>query len=353
MKTTIRRFYSLLIFLVASLCSLFAETTLNSLENIKAENYCTFLNAVEPSDTHGFYHPEMASDQIVRSLAEDGIHFTYSLINDCGEFPVLHISQSDALCFLNWLDHGCPTDDAVTDEMLFTPLTPNMEACSDGLSTSSLTPVVNGAAPLQENHEQIYKNSKVSYSSYFYDALKAISSATEWSFWNVGGEVVEAIVFQQVGLYALLPYCAYMGAVIFHEYIYQEYYEAAGTILHALFDIACMLGGRIGFDVAEILGAALEKCGLKCIADFFGTIHAQIDYFLHALGIEHSHGIAVEETAAALPLRQEIANELALPSKKIGTAKHSGCANKNCRNSHQGFDLDAAYWNQFSTTSDI
>jgi len=344
MKIVSPFFCSLLAFLFASLSPLHAEPAQESLENISVENYCAFLNAVETTDAHGFYHPEMGSDPtakcISQTLAEDGVHFTYSIIGDCAELSVPFITQSDAICFFNWLQHGCPTGNAVTDEDLYTPLAPTTHdaPASFCIGTSTSTPNQTDVPTTLPSAQQNEKPHTSSYSSYFYNGLKAVGGALEWTAWNVGGEVVEAVVFQQCGLYALGPYCLYMGAVILHEYENGEYWAAAGTILHALFDIACMLGNRIGFDVAGILGNALEKCGLKCVADFFASIHGQIDSLMHALGIEHSHGVAVEDGASAAPFRQKIAGQLA------GSVKCKGCTNPNCTPS---FDLNEAYWRQF------
>ena len=416
-----------------------------------ADQYCSFLNAVETTGAHGFYHPEMGSDPtikcITRSLAEDGIHFVYSIIEDRGALPITYASWIDAACFCNWLHHDCPTGDDVTDEVLYdgayrfskngeeqvielmpgsryflpdrnqfhkaafyrrdldrywdyptqslSPLSPgntigssanqanyfytsyfwgsshstkgplyitpvgsfsvspgpfgtydmganvknwsndfdeNENALAEGGSwkttyemlrndapDTSLDPTlgyndvgfrVAAPAPTTDEETSAQQDDKSYKPSSIINGLKAAGSAVEWTLWNIGGEVVEAIVFQQLGLYALLPYCAYMGAVILHEYENQEYYEAAGTIVHALFDIACMLGDKIGFDVAGVLGDLFEKCGLKCVADFFGTIHAQVDNLLHALGIEHSHGGAVEHANLEQPLIQEIGDNL-------------------------------------------
>lgn len=267
-------FCSLVAFFFSLFSPLLAEPASEVLENISTEQYCAFLNAVETTGSHGFYHPEMESDSatrhISRSLTEDGIHFTYSIIDDSGELPITDINKSDAICFSNWLYHDCPTGDAVTDEVLYMPLDPNSyddEAEFHVAAPTSISAYAPNKFPSAEQGDKPRK------SSYLYDGLKTAASVAEWTFWNVGGEVVEAIVFQQLGLYALAPYCLYMGAVILHEYEHQEYWAAAGTILHATFDIACMLGTRIGFDVAGFLGSCLEKCGLKCVADFFGTIH--------------------------------------------------------------------------------
>lgn len=416
-----------------------------------AEQYCAFLNAVETTGAHGFYHPEMGSDPaikcITQSLAEDGIHFTYSIIENRGALPITYVSWIDAACFCNWLHHDCPTDDTVTDKVLYdgayhfskngeeqvielmpnaryflpdrnqfhkaafyrhdidcywnyptqalspfspgntigssaneanyfytsyfwgnshstkgplyitpvgsfsgsagpfgtydmgsnvknwssdfdqdgnalaeggswkttydmlrndapdTPLDPTVGYDDVGFRIAAPTPITDETASTQQDN----KNDKP---LSLRDGLKTLGGVAEWTAWNVGGEIVEAIVFQQLGLYALLPYCAYMGAVILHEYENREYYAAAGTIVHALFDIACMLGDKIGFDVAGILGSCLEKCGLKCVADFFGTIHEQVDNLLHALGIEHSHGGAVENAELEQPLIQEIGDNL-------------------------------------------
>ncbi len=121
--------------------------------------------------------------------------------------------------------------------------------------------------------------------------LKNAWSATQWVFWNGGTEVVEAIAFQYVGAYMILPYCLYMGSVIAYEYISGDYYAAAGTIVHALFDVACMLGDNIGFDVAGMISSSLERAGCGFVSDFLGTIHQGIDDLLHSMGIEHEHSM--------------------------------------------------------------
>lgn len=456
-----------------------------------AEQYCAFLNAVETTVAHGFYHPEMGSDPavkcITRSLAEDGLHFVYSIIDDRGTLPITYASWIDAVCFCNWLHHDSPTGDAVTDEVLYdgayrfskngeeqvielmpnaryflpnknqfhkaafyrsaihtywnyptmalapfapgntissspneanyfytsyfwgnshsskgplyitpvgsfsgsagpfgsydmganvknwssdfdedgnalaeggswkttyemlrndapeTSLDPTMGYDDVGFRIAAPAPVTDEALSAQQD-DKSYKPSSV------INGLKAAGSASEWTLWNIGGEVVEAIVFQQLGLYALLPYCAYMGAVILHEYENGEYYGAAGTIVHALFDVACMLGNKIGFDVAGILGSCLEKCGLKCVADFFRCIHGQIDNLLHCIGLPHSHG---EIADLEEPLIKEIgdtlnhggavenaapqeeglfAQECAPPSRRP-----TGCKNKSCDKQHNFF----------------
>ena len=430
-----------------------------------AEQYCAFLNAVETTGAHGFYHPEMSSDPaikcITRSLAEDGLHFVYSIIDDRGTLPITYASWIDAVCFCNWLHHDSPTGDAVTDEVLYdgayrfskngeqqvielmpdaryflptknqwhkaafyrsnlnrywdyptralSPLSPGNTLGSSanqanfyytsyfwGNSHSTkgplyITPVgsfsgspgpfgtydmganvknwssdfnedgnalaeggswkttyemlrndapetpldptmgyddvgfrVAAAAPVTDEAALAQQDNKTDAPSSVINGLKAAGSAVEWTLWNIGGEVVEAIVFQQLGLYALLPYCAYMGAVILHEYTHGEYYGAAGTIVHALFDIACMLGNKIGFDVAGFLGSCLEKCGLKCVADFFGSIHGQIDNLLHALGIEHSHGTPVENSTLEVPLIQEIGDNLKTFAKGASSSAAPG-----------------------------
>ncbi len=349
-------------FLFSSLSLLVAEPAPDALlKNISTEQYCAFLNAVETTGGHQFYHSEIDSNpaamRIRRSLAEDRVHFTYSFADVCGDLPITDISWRDIVCYSNWLSHDCPTGDAVTDEVLCTPLDPNSDpsAHDDGAilniaaPASIRFPVTNTDLSIQPKE----KPHASSYSSYFYNGLKAVTGVTEWTFWNVGGEVIEAVVLNQLGLYALVPYCAYMGAVIFHEYENQEYYGAAGTILHALFDIVCIIGNRIGFDVVKILGSCLENCGLKCVADFCVSIHSQIDNLLHALGIEHSHGGGiVEDDAAAEPLREEIASGLEnMATRPFAQCKE--CSKLNCAKSQNlSFNLDAAYWKQFETDNE-
>ncbi len=93
--------------------------------------------------------------------------------------------------------------------------------------------------------------------------------------------------------------------MIAYEYFKKEYYAAAGTIVHALFDLACMLGGNIGFDVVGILSSGLERAGLGCVSRFFGMIHDGIHDLIHYIGIEHAHGPGADEAVEPLVKKVE------------------------------------------------
>jgi len=128
-------------------------------------------------------------------------------------------------------------------------------------------------------------------------------TTAKWITANVGTEVLEAIAFNYFGAYMILPYCLYMGSVIAHEYYNGEYAAAEGTFVHAMFDIACMIGGRFGINVAKELANGLRGVRLGSIVDFFEWIHGQIHELIDLIGIEHGHGevVPARATAAATP----------------------------------------------------
>lgn len=320
--------------------------------DITAEQYCFFLNAVETTATHGFYHPEMGATaidpSILQTITEDGIHLSYSIIGEGKTLPLLFITHRDAICFSNWIYHHSPIGDAVTDDVLYTPLDPDIENSVIAPQSASLPHKTAEISSTQQHLQHDTKTSHASYLPCFYKHLGAVASTAEWAFWNIGGEIIEAIIFQQCGLYAIVPYTLYMGSVILCEYENQEYWAAAGTILHAIFDIACMLGSRIGFDVAGILCSALESCGLKCVATFFETIHNQIDSFLHLLGVEHSHAFPIESSAETASLRHDIAADLERLANHPSPTPNKRCREVNCK-VHQSLFLNDQYWKQFES----
>ena len=86
--------------------------------DVTASEYQEFLEAVEPSDAHGLYHPEMHSDPAVASLtciaAEDGIH--YGVISGRENFPITYVAWPDAIRYCNWYQHGKPTRNKVNSD---------------------------------------------------------------------------------------------------------------------------------------------------------------------------------------------------------------------------------------------
>ena len=86
--------------------------------DVTASEYQEFLEAVEPSDAHGLYYPEMSSDPavacITNTIAADGIH--YGVIAGREKFPITYVSWPDAIRYCNWLQHGRPTRENVTPE---------------------------------------------------------------------------------------------------------------------------------------------------------------------------------------------------------------------------------------------
>lgn len=142
--------------------------------------------------------------------------------------------------------------------------------------------------------------------------------AGECSYSHVLGEVVEALAFQYLGIYFLIPYCLCMGCAIADQYYHNQYAAAEATALHALFDIACMLGLQYGMDIPEILAANLERCGFGCVVDFFNFLHNGLDDLLHAIGLPHSHGAPASGASYNALLDQaramEVSDSKALPS---------------------------------------
>lgn len=90
---------------------------------VTAEEYCAFLNAVASTnnDPHSLYDPRMSTDANVASIERHGTapNYTYEIINDTwnrAKFPIAYVNWYSAARFCNWMAHGCPTGDAVTDD---------------------------------------------------------------------------------------------------------------------------------------------------------------------------------------------------------------------------------------------
>lgn len=91
--------------------------------DVTAEEYCAFLNAVARTnnDPYGLYDLRMQSDVNIACIQRWGSpsNYTYTIIEDewnRGKFPITYVSWYSAIRFCNWMDHGCPTGDAVTKE---------------------------------------------------------------------------------------------------------------------------------------------------------------------------------------------------------------------------------------------
>ncbi len=72
--------------------------------------YAAFLNAVAATDSHGLYHPGMATDLNSAGIARSGAAggFRYTVIGT-GTRPATYVSWFDAARFCNWLHNGQPS----------------------------------------------------------------------------------------------------------------------------------------------------------------------------------------------------------------------------------------------------
>lgn len=91
--------------------------------DIKASEYCQFLNAVaSKSDPYALYNDKMNSNpnvaSITRTTEADG-SFTYSTKMAASELPVAYVTWFAAARFCNWMHNGqlIGTEDATTTEM--------------------------------------------------------------------------------------------------------------------------------------------------------------------------------------------------------------------------------------------
>ncbi len=90
--------------------------------DIKASEYCQFLNAVaSKSDPYGLYNDKMSSNlnvaSITRKTEVDG-SFTYSTKMSANDLPIAYVSWFSAARFCNWMHNGQPigNEDATTTE---------------------------------------------------------------------------------------------------------------------------------------------------------------------------------------------------------------------------------------------
>lgn len=90
--------------------------------DIKASEYCQFLNAVaSKSDPYGLYNEKMSSNpnvaSIIRTTEDDG-SFTYSTKMASGALPIAYVSWFAAARFCNWMHNGQPVgnEDVTTTE---------------------------------------------------------------------------------------------------------------------------------------------------------------------------------------------------------------------------------------------
>ena len=77
---------------------------------VKAREYCAFLNAVAAVDTYHLYDDRMSSDDLVavidRKQTKKG--YQYQLKEGRGDFPITYVSWFEAARFCNWIHNGQP-----------------------------------------------------------------------------------------------------------------------------------------------------------------------------------------------------------------------------------------------------
>ena len=81
---------------------------------ITAADYCSFLNAVAPSDPHGLYDERM--DSIERFGKEGSYH--YSVYEAQSTLPLCHLSWLDAARYCNWQDASLEWEKGDTEQRL-------------------------------------------------------------------------------------------------------------------------------------------------------------------------------------------------------------------------------------------
>jgi hypothetical protein len=441
-----------------------------------AEQYCPFLNAVETMRAHGFYHPEMGSDPSVKcisqSLAEDGIHFIYKIIDGREKFPITYVSWIDAVCFCNWLHHGCPTGNQLIEEFLYSGAylfskngesliieqMPEARYFLPGRNqlhkatfyrpqidtywnypTMSLDPFPPGnTIGSSANQANYYYNSYFwgkshstkeppyvtpvgsfsgspgpfgtydmganvkNWSSDFDSEGNALAEGGSWKttyemlrnnapstpldptmgYDDVGfriaaaetlisesfttdqdaknhlqatstfikntgtliichilPEIVEAIAYQKLKLFFLIPYVTVMGSEIIYEQIQKNYIYANSLIAHMLWDTAFVLADQIfNFDLAWAIGDLLDYCGLTFIKNAFVSFHNRIDDLIHWLGLPHSHGEMVQNEESWIEMVQTDFNSkssVAPPTPVRATPSFKrACADPGCTTTH-------------------
>jgi formylglycine-generating enzyme required for sulfatase activity len=82
---------------------------------VTVAHYCEFLNAVASTDPYALYIPAMG-DMIRRSTHPTTGRYSYEVLGDWANRPVLMISWSNAVRFCNWLTNGQASDPASTED---------------------------------------------------------------------------------------------------------------------------------------------------------------------------------------------------------------------------------------------
>ena len=80
--------------------------------DVTVSQYCAFLNAVAADDTFGLYDPRMGNDaEVPAMIAQEGTspNFTYSVVGNMGDYPVIYVSYLSKQRFCNWLENGQPS----------------------------------------------------------------------------------------------------------------------------------------------------------------------------------------------------------------------------------------------------
>ena len=109
------------------------------------------------------------------------------------------------------------------------------------------------------------------------DLLSELGSTAVSFTENVLLSSIELIIYEELGIWFVIPYVTLMGTCIAYELSQQEYTLAKLTTIHMLFDVAAMIGIYCyGIDIEVVLGGLLDACGLSSVKNFMFGTKAQI-----------------------------------------------------------------------------
>ncbi|MFI0348425.1 MAG: formylglycine-generating enzyme family protein [Chthoniobacterales bacterium] len=120
--------------------------------DITAHQYCAFLNAVAAEDTYGLYDLRMGelSVGIPALISRHGTpgHYTYVVIGDRGNYPIIYVNYFNAQRFCNWLSNGQPSGYQVPG---------TTETGSYSMNNQTLVPASTGAIWRLPTEDEWYK----------------------------------------------------------------------------------------------------------------------------------------------------------------------------------------------------
>lgn len=79
--------------------------------DVTVDQYCAFLNAVAAEDKYMLYAPRMGDGSEVKPMiirTGTSPHFSYSVTNNMGNYPIIYVDYFSTQRFCNWLENGQP-----------------------------------------------------------------------------------------------------------------------------------------------------------------------------------------------------------------------------------------------------